>query len=59
MEKRSDHGKLKLEIIDHTALITIANPPANTWDAESLPALKAMVEQLNDDDNVYALVITG
>ena len=51
--------KLKLEIIEHTALITIANPPANTWDAESLPALQEMVAQLNADDNVYALVITG
>ncbi len=55
----SQTDKLKLEIIDHTALITINNPPANTWDAESLPALKAMVEQLNADTNVYALVLTG
>ena len=55
----SQSDKLKLEIIDHTALITISNPPANTWDAESLPALKALVEKLNADTNVYALVVTG
>lgn len=51
--------KLALEIIDHTALITISNPPANTWDADSLTALKSLVEQLNANPNIYALVITG
>ncbi len=51
--------KLALEIIDHTALITISNPPANTWDADSLTALKDLVEQLNANRDIYALVITG
>lgn len=51
--------KLALELIDHTALITISNPPANTWDAESLTALKNLVEQLNANPDIYALVITG
>ena len=51
--------KLKVEIVGHTARITIDNPGANTWDDESLPALKDLVEKLNDDRNVYALVITG
>ena len=50
---------LLLEIIDNTALITINNPPANTWNRESLTALKAIVQQLNNDDNIYSLVITG
>lgn len=52
-------SKLRLEKIEHTALITIANPPANTWDEESLPALAALVAQLNQDDDIYALVLTG
>lgn len=51
--------KLLLEIHRHTAVITINNPPANTWDEESLPALKNTVEALNADKNIYALVITG
>ncbi|MEH6590385.1 MAG: enoyl-CoA hydratase [Halioglobus sp.] len=51
--------KLKVEIVGHTALLTIDNPGANTWDVESLPALKDLVTKLNADDNIYALVITG
>ena len=51
--------KLKVEIIGHTALITIDNPGANTWDTESLPALKDLVEKLNKEKDVYALVLTG
>ena len=51
--------KIQLEMRGHTALLTIANPPANTWDRESLAALEQVIGQLNDDANVYALVITG
>jgi enoyl-CoA hydratase/carnithine racemase len=51
--------KLKVEIIGHTALVTIDNPAANTWDRESLPALKDLVVKLNEDRNIYALVLTG
>jgi len=50
---------LKLERLDHTALLTLNNPPANTWNRENLTALKTLVEALNADRNVYALVITG
>ena len=51
--------KLKVEIKGHTAQITIDNPGANTWDVESLPALKDLVEKLNAQRDIYALVITG
>ena len=51
--------KLKVELRGHTALVTIDNPGANTWDKESLPALKDLVEKLNDNKEVYALVLTG
>lgn len=51
--------KLTVEKNGHTALITINHPPANTWDRESLIGLKQVVEHLNHDDEVYALVITG
>src|SRR5690606_1336543 len=52
-------SKLTVEKIGHTALITINNPPANTWDRDSLIGLKLLVEHLNRDDDIYALVITG
>ncbi len=51
--------KLKVELRGHTALLTIDNPGANTWDTESLPALKDLVEKLNGQKEVYALVLTG
>lgn len=51
--------KLTVEKHGHTALITINNPPANTWDRESLIGLKQIVMHLDHDDDIYALVITG
>ena len=50
---------LLVEQRHHTVLITIANPPANTWNADSLGALQSVVEQCDADRGVYALVITG
>lgn len=55
----SNSEKLKVEIVGHTALVRIDNPAANTWDVESLPALKDLVEKLNADKNIYAMVLTG
>jgi len=43
----------------HTALLTIDNPPANTWTPESLKALQKLVGELEADRSVYAAVITG
>uniref|UniRef100_UPI001EFA155A enoyl-CoA hydratase-related protein n=1 Tax=Vibrio variabilis TaxID=990271 RepID=UPI001EFA155A len=43
----------------HVATITIDNPPANTWTAESLIALKQLIDELNRNREVYALVMTG
>ena len=43
----------------HTAVLTIDNPPANTWTPESLRGLEKLVAELNADRNVYAAVITG
>lgn len=55
----SQSDKVKVEITGHTALVTIDNPAANTWDEESLPALADLVAKLNEDRNIYALVMTG
>ena len=51
--------KLLLEMRGHTALITINNPAANTWDSDNLTALKDMVTELNQNDECYSIVVTG
>lgn len=51
--------KLTVEKHGHTALITINQPPANTWDRESLIGLRQVIEHLDRDDDIYALVVTG
>ena len=43
----------------HTAVLTLNNPPANTFTAESLLSLKELVRTLNDDRDIYAVVVTG
>ncbi|MDO8860390.1 enoyl-CoA hydratase [Haliea sp. E1-2-M8] len=55
----STSDKLKVEVRGHTALVTIDNPAANTWDTESLPALRDLVNKLNQEDTIFALVLTG
>ena len=55
----STSDKLKVEIRGNVALLTMDNPAANTWDVESLPALRDVIEKLNADKSIYALVITG
>ena len=52
-------SQLKLEKRGHTALITISNPPANTWTRDTLTQLRDAVKSLEQDNNIYALVITG
>ena len=55
----SSSEKIKVEIHHHTALLTIDNPGANTFTTDSLAALKDIIEKLNDDRSIFALVITG
>ncbi|QOL24713.1 enoyl-CoA hydratase [Thalassotalea sp. LPB0316] len=50
---------LKLEKQKNTAVITFNNPPAHTWTKQSLTDLKNMVLSLNEDKEIYALVVTG
>ncbi|MBU2113423.1 MAG: enoyl-CoA hydratase [Gammaproteobacteria bacterium] len=52
-------AQLKLEKRGHTALITMSNPPANIWTRETLTQLRNAVKSLDEDKNIYALVITG
>ncbi|BDR16490.1 enoyl-CoA hydratase [Vibrio sp. STUT-A11] len=55
----SPQDAIQHTINDHIAVITMNNPPANTWTADSLNALKTLVLELNQNKEVYALVITG
>ena len=50
---------LKFEKRGHTAIITMNNPPANTWTPESLKHLENLVAELNEDKDNYALVIAS
>lgn len=50
---------VKCSIDGHVAIITMDNPPANTWTEQSLASLKERVEELNANTSIYALVITG
>jgi enoyl-CoA hydratase/carnithine racemase len=50
---------LVLEKHGHTAVVTLANPPAHTWTRDSLAALTRLVHDLDADLEIYALVITG
>jgi enoyl-CoA hydratase/carnithine racemase len=56
---QSDSEKLKVAMEGHTAVVTIDNPPANTWDQDNLGALERVVGQCNEAKDMYALVITG
>jgi len=47
------------KIEGHTCIITIDNPPANTWTPESLRAMKALALELEANKDIYAAVITG
>ena len=59
LEKLSPSDKILVSIQDHIALLTINNPPANTWDRESLSALSVIINRLNALESVTALVIHG
>ncbi len=50
---------IRHRIEGHTAVLTIDNPPANTWTPESLRALEKLVGELCADRGIYAAVLTG
>lgn len=50
---------LKLEKRGHVAILTMNNPPANTWTPESLGSLKRIIGELNEDKENYSLIVTS
>lgn len=55
----SQTNAIEVALDGHTAVLTMNNPPANTWTENSLRLLRDTVLKLNEDKNVYALVIVG
>lgn len=58
-EQTNSVTPIEVEVRQHVAVVTMNNPPANTWTEQSLVQLKGLVESLNDDKDIYALVLTG
>jgi len=50
---------LLVEKRGYTAIITMNNPPANTWTPESLEDLYNIVQELNNDPENYSLILTS
>ena len=58
-ERLNMSSVLKLEYQNHTAILTLDNPPANTWTPESLQQLEGIIKELNQRRDIIALVITS
>jgi enoyl-CoA hydratase/carnithine racemase len=50
---------LKIEIAERVALLTLTNPPANTFTADGLLQLQQCVHELDRNREVSAIVVTG
>ncbi len=50
---------LRIKTIGQTTVITLNNPPANTWTPESLYALKETIEELNNTPENIALILAS
>ncbi|MBX3167550.1 MAG: enoyl-CoA hydratase [Candidatus Eremiobacteraeota bacterium] len=50
---------LELEKRGHTAIVTLDHPPAHTWTEASLAGLEQLVQDLENDRDIYCLVLTG
>jgi enoyl-CoA hydratase/carnithine racemase len=57
--RSTEHTGLKIDVDGHVAILTLSNPPANTWTVHSLAALRDLITALNADRDIYALVVTG
>jgi enoyl-CoA hydratase/carnithine racemase len=50
---------IECKVDEHIAVLTLNNPPANTFTAAGLLELTALIGELNRNMNVYAVVVTG
>ena len=58
-DTKQAYTNLDLKIDDHVATLTLNNPPAHTWTLDSLNSLKDLVNDLNHNQDIYALIIHG
>lgn len=56
---KTSYTNLILERHQHTLQVTLNNPQAHTWTEDSLAALRDLVHDLQQERDIYALVITG
>lgn len=56
---KNSYTNLSVERHQHTVQVTLHNPPAHTWTEDSLAALTELVNDVQQDRQIYALVITG
>ncbi|TGG91157.1 enoyl-CoA hydratase [Natronospirillum operosum] len=57
--EREQGSTMQLERDGAVAIITMNNPPANTWTPELLHDFRVMLDQLIDDEEVRALVLAS
>ncbi|WP_413112216.1 enoyl-CoA hydratase [Thaumasiovibrio sp. DFM-14] len=55
----SDKAKIDVELQGHVAVLTIDNPPANTWTPGSLEQLAMHMQHLQQDRAIYSVILTG
>lgn len=55
----SKYTNLDVAIDGHVAVVTLANPPANTFTRDGLVSLAALVADLNANREIVSLVVTG
>ncbi|MDB2384315.1 enoyl-CoA hydratase [Endozoicomonas sp.] len=48
---------LQINIKGHVAVLTLDNPPANTWTLENLQVLQATIIEFNNNQQITALII--
>ncbi|GAA5214759.1 enoyl-CoA hydratase [Corallincola platygyrae] len=58
-ESMTEYPGLDVVRDGHTVVITMNNPPANTWTVESLNGLSELLVELTRDREIYTLVLTG
>ena len=50
-------GKVRLEVEDHVAVITLHNPPVNALDAQTQREILAVCDHINHDDDIWVCVL--
>ncbi len=55
----STESRILVEKSDHVALVTIDHPPVNALNLETAQQFEAVVNQLEADDEVRAVILTG